>query len=189
MDLGANMKIKSSLIICLFYISGACSAAEFCLQGESSSLQNPKAPLTPYFMTLGVSDLNRGHVQLTGSHCYEFQNIEVGGVVQECMPTVGSAIFYENKIELTLTSSEGHSDLGYPQLSTMISHASIDIEGYAGTIAFDINNKILTADGADYSRNHIGTVRVVACPTATKSEIREDSQFKRAISAMTRIKK
>lgn len=181
------MIAKSSLIICLFSISGISSAAEFCLQGTTTSLQNPQAPLTPFFMTLGVSDLNRGHTQLTGSHCYESRNNDVGGVVQDCMPIVGSAILYENKIELTLTSSEGHSDLGYPQLSTIISHASIDAEGYTGTIAFEINNKILKSDGPEYSRNHVGTIGVVACPAVKKSEIIEYSQFKRAIAGMTRF--
>lgn len=182
------MKKRACWFACLLSVCGVSVASELCIQGESRSLQLPDSPLTPYFLTLTVANLDKGHVQLFGSHCYESKNIEVGALVKECMPTTGSGILYEDKIELSLVSSENHADLGYGILSTIISHASIDIDTYSGEVAFDINNKVLTDNGAGYCRNHVGTVKIVACPAKTRADIQEDKKFKKAINAMTRIK-
>jgi hypothetical protein len=182
------MKKSASLLACLISVCGVSAASDLCIQGESRSLQMPDSPLVPYFLTLTVANLGKGHVQLFGSHCYESKNNEVGALVKDCMPTAGAGILYEDKIELSLTSSENHADLGYGLLSIIISHVSIDRDTYKGRVAFEINNNVLTAQGADYSRNHVGTVKIVACPAKTKADDQSDKTFKKTINEMTRIK-
>lgn len=99
---------------------------------------------------------------------------------------MGSGILYEDKLEITLIGSDNHADLNVDLLTTAIYHMSINLDTYAGTIAGDLEHKVI--GGADYQQHQTGTVKAVPCPRQTKAELEEDKKFKKAINGMMRLK-
>lgn len=164
-------------------VSTYSSAAELCLDMEANNTTG--API-PYFLTLSVSNLNKGHVQFTGSDCYRNQGPAPAPLIEECLPVVGSGILYEDKLEVTIIGSDNMADLGVDLLTTALYHMSINLDTHEGTIAGDLEHKVI--GGSDYQQYQTGTVRAVACPKQTKVEQEEDKRFKKAINAMTKLK-
>lgn len=177
--------MKKKALIGLFILSnvGAAGAAELCLEMEANNASG--API-PYFLTLSVSNIDRGHVQLTGSDCYRNQGPAPAPLIEECLPVMGSGILYEDRLEVTMAGSDNNADLGIDLLTTAVYHMSIDLNSYSGTIAGDLEHKVI--NGSDYQQYQTGTVKAVACPKPTKIELAEDRKFKKAIESMTRLK-
>ncbi len=182
-----NNNEKSTLSAFCFLLSFASvtHASELCLEIEANNASG--API-PYFLTLSVSNLNKGHVQLTGSDCYRNQGPAPAPLIKECLPVLGSGILYEDKLEASIAGSDYMADLGVNLLTTALYHLSINLDTYTGTIAGDLEHKVLPSQGSDYQQYQTGTVKAVACPAQTPAELAEDRKFKRAINAMTRLK-
>lgn len=176
-------KMVSSLV--LLSASSLVGASELCLDMEAN---NATGGTLHYFLSLTVSNLSRGHVQLSGSDCYANQGPAPLPRQEECLPVVGSGILYENKLEVTILGTDNNADLGVDLFTTAIYHLSMDLDTYSGTIAGDLEHKVITNDGQDFQQYQTGTVKAVACPKQSKSELAEDRKFKNAINAMTKLK-
>jgi hypothetical protein len=146
---------------------------EFCLDA-ASTLSN-----VTHHLSLSFSGLKNGHVLLYGSSCYELLPSTA-----DCVAVSGTAILFENKLEMTVHGTETQSDLGVDVFLSGNTHFWIDdLYLLAGTWA---SESLVFIEGGPQAQQQFdkGLVKAVSCPRATDAEKQADNEFANLIRAL-----
>jgi hypothetical protein len=146
---------------------------EFCLEATSTLTD------VTHHLTLSFTGLKNGHVLLYGSSCYDLLPF-----TSDCVPTEGTALLFENKLEISVHGSETQTDLGVDVFLSGNTHFWIDnLTQLTGTWA---SESITYIEGGPQGLQEFnkGTVKAVACPAVTEAEKQEDNEFANIIRAL-----
>jgi len=146
---------------------------EFCLEAAS--------PLTnvTHHLTLSFTGLKNGHVLLYGASCYDLLP-----VTSDCVPVEGTAILFENKLEMVMHGAENQADFGVDVFLTGNTHFWIDdLTQLTGTWA---SESITYIEGGPQGLQEFdkGTVKAVSCPAVTEAEKQADNEFANIFKAL-----
>lgn len=136
-----------------------------------------QSPTRSVYM-LSYSDLQNGHMILSGEICYSFPPYDqVDPASHDCFPVVGSGILFEDKIEINVQSSEFTRESGADVMFSGVAHIWLDSEKLTGEYNRH-GDAWVGGQLAEYAEH--GTIEPVKCPVRT-DEKKLDKKFERLI--------
>ena len=143
----------------------------FCL----NSIPDQSPTHTVYM--LSYSDLQNGHVVLSGEVCYSFPPYDqVDPASYDCFPVIGSGILFEDKIEINIQSGEFTRESGSDVFFSGAAHLWLN-HGFKGEYNRQ-GDAWIGGQLIEYTEH--GTIEPVTCPVR-KDEKKLDKRFENLV--------
>ncbi len=171
-----TLPILSAIFSAIAFMPAVGMAAprnnHFCLNSIPS-----QSPTRSVYM-LSYSDLQNGHMVLSGEVCYSFPPYDqVDPASHDCFPVVGSGILFEDRIEINVQSSEFTRESGADVLFSGVAHLWLDSTNFTGEYNRH-GDAWMGGELVEYAEQ--GTIVPIKCPVR-KGERRLDRKFERII--------
>jgi hypothetical protein len=140
----------------------------------------PDVSTTHTIYMLSYTGLQNGHMVIAGEICYSFPPYDpVDPNSNDCFPVIGSAILFEDKLEMVTQSGEFHRETGVDMFFSGTAHLWVNRSTFVGEYN---RNGIAWIAGEIYEYYEHGSLEPLKCPVRA-GEAESDNNFKKTIKA------